>query len=444
MLSKSCRYFTGILLAVCLTMQVGCGGSGSSKEGGVGAIAARLVWNSGTGAGVKAATAGTNAPTDVVWVRIAVSGPFMTTIRQTFDASAGCGVIQNVPAGSGLTVTALALDQNEEVIYKGEVNGVTVLAGQTTALVTFFMQQALTSINVQPSNVGLSAIGATQQFAAWGIYHDNSTRNISDSVTWSSSNPSVATIDATTGLATAVGEGSTTITATGEHHSGEATLTVTIVPYISAVVLSVTEGASNPLGFLQQVRIFADSNQQTPITDATVTVNGTVLTYVTQKSGYIGQVPIAPGGTVDLNVTARTNTYTATGTQFTIFPSITAPVSGATWDAASNNDIAWSAGAPLQDCNYAVGVYSSFLGHFVYPTDKNPANVSTDSTLLTVPAGSLTAGDYFLMVGIGTQGIGGQQLAGIPINGAASGSSLWIGGINAFVPVSVSATSPSP
>ncbi|MCM0083436.1 Ig-like domain-containing protein [Geomonas sp. Red32] len=264
---------------------------------------------------------------------------------------------------------------------------------------TFFMLRALTSITVDPPNQGLSAIGATQQYTALGNYHDDSTpRDISGAVTWTSSDPSVATIDATTGLATAVGAGSTTITAADGHHSGQATLTVTLAPYISAVVISVTEG-ENPLGFLQQVRVSSDNSEQTPVTDATVTVNGTVLTYDSQKRGYTGFQPIDPGGSVELNVTVGTNTYSAAGTQFTIFPSITSPVSGATWDTGSGNDIVWSAGAPLENANYTIGIFSKSLGKFVYPADKNPMDNSTRHYLPERPCRAALPGERLLRDG---------------------------------------------
>lgn len=62
--------------------------------------------------------------------------------------------------------------------------------------------------------------GATQQFASSGL---------SGSVTWSSSNTAVATVNASTGLATSVGPGSSTITATNGTTSATTTLTVDAV-----------------------------------------------------------------------------------------------------------------------------------------------------------------------------------------------------------------------
>ena len=73
--------------------------------------------------------------------------------------------------------------------------------------------RVLTSIDVTPDNGVIIESGETQQFSATGTFDDGSTEDLTTSVTWVSSIPAVATIDAT-GLATGVGGGSTVITAT--------------------------------------------------------------------------------------------------------------------------------------------------------------------------------------------------------------------------------------
>jgi hypothetical protein len=86
----------------------------------------------------------------------------------------------------------------------------------------------LKSIAVTPAspNVG---IGNTLQFTATGKYSDNSTKNITSSVTWASSNTLFATIRISSGLATGVSVGTTEITATlGSVVSPNDALTVTL------------------------------------------------------------------------------------------------------------------------------------------------------------------------------------------------------------------------
>jgi uncharacterized protein YjdB len=90
----------------------------------------------------------------------------------------------------------------------------------------------LDSVQVTPTTQALT-VGQTAQFTATGTFGNAkslSTQNITTSVTWTSSVPSVATISAA-GIATAVGAGTTTITANAASFSGpvssSATVTVT-------------------------------------------------------------------------------------------------------------------------------------------------------------------------------------------------------------------------
>ena len=90
--------------------------------------------------------------------------------------------------------------------------------------VVFVSSATLTSIVVSPANPSVVA-GNTQQFTATGTYSDGSTQNITGQVTWSSLNTAVATINSS-GLASAIAGGSTTITAAQGSVSSAATLTV--------------------------------------------------------------------------------------------------------------------------------------------------------------------------------------------------------------------------
>jgi uncharacterized protein YjdB len=69
----------------------------------------------------------------------------------------------------------------------------------------------LTSIAVTPANPTVN-VGATQQFTATGTYQDNSTANITNQVTWNSSNTAAAIINSA-GLATGQAAGNSNITA---------------------------------------------------------------------------------------------------------------------------------------------------------------------------------------------------------------------------------------
>ena len=83
------------------------------------------------------------------------------------------------------------------------------ISGHTTVTVT---PLTLSSISVTHANATLPA-GVTQQFRATGIYSEGTINNITTQVTWSSSDPSVATVN-DKGLVTTIAEGTATITAT--------------------------------------------------------------------------------------------------------------------------------------------------------------------------------------------------------------------------------------
>lgn len=83
----------------------------------------------------------------------------------------------------------------------------------------------LVSISVTPTNPSIS-VGAHQQFTATGTYSDGSHQDLTNSATWTSSAISIATISST-GLATGVAAGSTTIQAASGSINGTTNLTVT-------------------------------------------------------------------------------------------------------------------------------------------------------------------------------------------------------------------------
>jgi hypothetical protein len=101
------------------------------------------------------------------------------------------------------------------------------ISGETTLTVT---APVLVSIGLTPQAAPNVPLGRRQQFMATGVYSDGSMMNLTDSVTWGSTQPAVATISnaaGTRGLAESVAIGSTTISATSGMVSGVATMIVT-------------------------------------------------------------------------------------------------------------------------------------------------------------------------------------------------------------------------
>jgi hypothetical protein len=141
-------------------------------------------------------------------------------------------------------VTSSSLGSANMTAALGSVSGSTLVTVTPAALVSIAVTPAIPSI----------PLGTTQQFTATGTYTDQSNQNISTSVQWTSSNPTIATISnaaGTQGLATSAGSGSSLITATSGSLSGgtmlsvTATLTsLTVSPANSLLALGTTEQLS--------------------------------------------------------------------------------------------------------------------------------------------------------------------------------------------------------
>ena len=82
-----------------------------------------------------------------------------------------------------------------------------------------------TGITIAPANASIRS-GQTQQYTATATYSDNSTKDVTTQTTWSSSTPGVASINSS-GLATGVAPGNTTISASFSGFTATTTLTVT-------------------------------------------------------------------------------------------------------------------------------------------------------------------------------------------------------------------------
>jgi hypothetical protein len=99
----------------------------------------------------------------------------------------------------------------------GSITGATSLA---------VLPPSLVSISVAPSNPSIVK-GSTLQFTATAKYSDGSTQNVTNSVSWNSTNTAAVSINST-GLGTGVGVGASTIQATSGSITGTAQATVTL------------------------------------------------------------------------------------------------------------------------------------------------------------------------------------------------------------------------
>ena len=134
------------------------------------------------------------------------------------------------------------------------------------------------------------------------------------------------------------------------------------------------------------------------ITNAAVTVDGLALGYVASDQQYEVAFDVSPGATVTVSATVNAVSYTASRTNFSTYPTITAPAAAATWSAQAANLISWSAVVPDTTAQYALGVF-----------DSNGACLADQWRTMTVPGsqntatvnlGSLGTGNDLILVGM--------------------------------------------
>jgi Bacterial Ig-like domain (group 2) len=127
-------------------------------------------------------------------------------------------------AAGGLA-TGVTAGMSQVQAASGAISGTTELTVTSATLV---------SVAVTPANPSIGK-GKTEQFTATGTFSDNSTQNLTGSVTWSSATTGVVTITAG-GLATGVATGMSKIEAASGAVDGTTELTVTAPTLVSIAV----------------------------------------------------------------------------------------------------------------------------------------------------------------------------------------------------------------
>lgn len=173
--------------------------------------------------------------------------------------------------------------------------------------------RTLTSVSIVPASQTLTAQGESAQFLAIGTYNTSPTsENLTSSASWSSSAPSVATVDTTLsgtpGRVTAVGAGTTTITVLatspdGSIVQGSATVNVNIpttstTPARTLTAITVSPGSQTLTAAGQTAQFIAiGSYNESPLTSdlsSTATWESSDTSIATVSSGGVVQA-VSPG-----------------------------------------------------------------------------------------------------------------------------------------------------
>ncbi len=148
-----------------------------------------------------------NITGSVTW---STSNPSVATIGASGLATArGAGFTQILAQSGGITATS---DMTVSIATSPTTTGGTI-----------------TSIAVIPGNQAVTSPGQTGQFIAIGTSSTGATTDLTNLVIWRSSSTQIATIGSATGLATAVGKGTASMTAVYTDPSGGTVVTGTAV-----------------------------------------------------------------------------------------------------------------------------------------------------------------------------------------------------------------------
>jgi plastocyanin len=261
------------------------------------------------------------------------------------------GVVSGVAAGTA-TITATAV-----------ANGVTVTATrQHTVTVPF--NPVLTSVVINAPATAINLNGSVQLSAT---ARDQAGGTMVATVSWASSTPGVATVNASTGLVTAVSAGTTTITVTAvigtTTVNATQVITVSSVPLvltsvaITASVTSVPAGSSLPLTAVardQNGNVFNATISWSTSDASRATVNGQgVVTGV--ALGTVVITATATSGTVSVNSTITLTVVSGLPTSETVLAtngnvfnpfSVEIAVGGTvTWTFQSEHNVLFLGGA---------------------------------------------------------------------------------------------------
>jgi hypothetical protein len=271
-----------------LLVLAACGGTSSSNGGG-GSVQPRL----------KSIQVGASS------LSILVNTTEQFTATGTFSDGKARDITSSVTWSSSVSTVATVATGGTVTATAAGSTTITATDGSVTGSAALKVNPTLVSLAITPGTASI-APQTTQAFKATGTYSDNSTQDITSTVTWSSSAAGVATISngtSTQGIALAIAHGSSTITATLGSISNTATLTVT-----NGVLQSIAVTPANTTVVLGSVRQFTATGT---FLDGSTTSMQDITNVATWNSSSVGVATITISGAVTA-LKLGTTTITAT------------------------------------------------------------------------------------------------------------------------------------
>lgn len=371
------------------------------------------------------------------------NGNLRVGVTQTFVATGSYtdGTTQNLSsqvtwASSAPTIASVNASGVATGVALGTANIGATLGGVTGSTQLIITNKTLSSIAVTPTNSSLG-VGATRSFVAIGTYSDASTQNISANVTWTSSAPTVASIN-TAGVVNALAAGGTNISAVLDAVTGSTALTVTAKTLQSIAVspsaFSITAGATQQL---VATGTYSDNTTQVITANVAWTTSNAAVATVGASTGLVTGVTAGSGvitPTSGLVTGASTASITAAGVMLTgltvdpltlfvnpsfrPFPNVCAQFSNGTGSCPYSN-VAWSSSnTSVAIVDNAQGVKAlaagvttlTALSGSISASNTLTVNVPVLNSIALLPAApTIAQGSTLQMTATGTYSDGSQQ-----------------------------------
>jgi YD repeat-containing protein len=255
---------------------------------------------------------------------------------------------------------------------------------------------SLSSIAVTPANPTVPK-GLSQQFTATGTYSDNSTEDLSAFAAWASSQTTVATINST-GLATTLAQGNTSISATLGSVAGSTTLTVS-PPAVASI--AVTRGnvtvVQNATWQFTATGTYTDGSTQDLTGSATWGSSATAVATV-NSAGLT--TTLTPGTS---NITAQSGSIIGSST-LTVVSSSTGPtISSISLSQAAVGGTVTITGTNFGSSQgFSVVTFNGVSAGLCTPT---PACWSATSVAIKVPVGATSGNVVVNVKGVYSNGV---------------------------------------
>jgi len=420
----------------------GTAGAGTCLAPGSATVSATL-------AGITGSTSVTVTSAVIVSLAIEPPGPSLasgTTLQLAAIATYSDATAQDVTGqvtwgssdGTVATVSNAAGERGlVRALATGSATASAQLAGVMATTTVTVTAATLTSLSVSPANPSI-AKGTSQQMVATGTYSDGSSQDLTAQVAWSSSDGTVAAVGnapGTSGLATAVGTGSATVTASFGGVTGSTQLTVTSAVLVSISVsppsLSLANGTSQRLA---ATGTYSDATTQDLTAQVSWTSSDGTIAIVSNGAGTQGRVTGVAVGMATISATlggvagsAVVTVTSAVLTSIALTPAMPSLAKGTTLQMTATGgysdgttqdlttQVAWSSG------DTTVAVVSNAAGSQGRVTGAGSGGTTLSATLAGVTGSTTVTVTAATLVSIAITPMGPSLAKGTQTQLAASG-----------------------